>query len=147
MARIDFYILPEQGDNDRRRFACMLAAKAWRSGHSVYVHAGSSESAADMDKLLWTFRDISFVPHALADSAEAGQVPIAIGWESGPRAAADVLINLADAIPSCSGEFARIAEIVGGGDNERQQARQRYREYRHEGHELHNHSIDGSRES
>lgn len=146
MARVDFYILPEQGNGDRRRFACALAAKAWRSGHSVYVHAGSADSAADMDKLLWTFRDISFVPHALADSADVAQVPIAIGWEAGPRAAADVLINLADTMPSCSSEFARIAEIVGGGGDERRQARQRYREYRDQGHELHNHSIDSSRE-
>jgi DNA polymerase III subunit chi len=146
MARIDFYVLPEQGDNDRQRFACALAAKAWRSGHSVYLHADSAESAADMDKLLWTYRDTSFVPHALADNADAAEVPIAIGWEQGPAAGADVLINLATVVPSRSGEFARIAEIVAGTENEREQARERYRQYREQGHELHNHAIDSSRD-
>jgi DNA polymerase III subunit chi len=145
MARVDFYILPEQGDNDCRRFACALAAKAWRSGHSVYLHTDSAESAADMDKLLWTYRDTSFVPHALADSAAAGQVPVAIGWEQGPGAGADVLINLATQVPSRSSEFARIAEIVAGSEDQRRNARERYRCYRQQGHELHNHAINGNR--
>ncbi|MDZ7735281.1 MAG: DNA polymerase III subunit chi [Gammaproteobacteria bacterium] len=138
MARVDFYILPEQGDQDRRRFACALTQKAWKAGNRVCLLVGDREQAGELDNLLWTFRDISFVPHALADSQEAATVPVIIGWEdSGDNrdstASAEVLINLAGRIPSATSKFDRIAEIVGGSAGERQSARDLYREYRSQG--------------
>lgn len=145
MSRIDFYILPESGNQSRPQFACALTAKAWKAGNRVGLLAADRDQAGDLDNLLWTFRDISFVPHALAGSSEAADVPVLIGWNDSAvlnEAGVDVLINLADNMPSAAAKFDRIAEIVGGNDAERSAARQRYREYRDQGHELHNHSID-----
>lgn len=139
MARVDFYILPEQGDQDRRRFACALTQKAWKAGNRVCLLADDREQAGELDDLLWTFRDISFVPHALIGSQDADSVPVLIGWDDACES--DVLINLADSIPSAADKFDRIAEIVGGTATERQSARDRYRQYRSQGHELHNHDI------
>lgn len=143
MARVDFYILPDQGGQERRRFACALAQKAWKAGNRVCLLANDKQQAVELDDLLWTFRDISFVPHALTDSHEAATVPVLIGWDdtSGSGSDGDVLINLADRIPSAAGKFDRIAEIVGGNADERQSARDRYRQYRNQGHELYNHDI------
>ena len=141
MARIDFYVLSEN-DADRRRFACALAQKAWKAGNSVCLLADDRQQAGELDDLLWTFRDISFVPHALMDSQDASTVPVLIGWNEAGEA--DVLINLAGQIPSAADKFDRIAEIVGGNADERQAARERYRQYRSQGHELHNHNIEST---
>lgn len=140
MARVDFYVLPEHGGQSRQQFACALTSKAWSAGNSVYVHTVDASEAEQLDKLLWTFRDISFVPHARIDAAEAGSVPVLIGWQDA-SAEADVMVNLGTEIPPAAAKFARIAEIVAGSDTERQQARERYRQYREAGHELHNHVI------
>lgn len=145
MSRVDFYILPESGRQPRPQFACALTAKAWKAGNRVGLLVADRDRAGDLDDLLWTFRDISFVPHALTDSSEAADVPVLIGWTDPAaltEAGVNVLINLADNMPSAAGKFDRIVEIVGGNDAERSTARQRYREYRDLGHELHSHSID-----
>lgn len=147
MSRVDFYILPESGGQSRKQFACALTAKAWKAGHRVCLLAADRDRAAEFDELLWTFRDISFVPHALVDSDAVGEVPVLVGWGD-PGAIqngitdVDVLVNLGDDMPPAVGKFDRIAEIVGGNADERQAARQRYRTYRDQGHELHSHSID-----
>lgn len=139
MSRVDFYILPES-DPDRQKFACALVQKAWKAGNRVCLLADDRDQAGRLDDLLWTFRDISFVPHALADSADAEGVPILISWDTSPTA--DVLVNIGDRLPSTTDKFDRIAEIVGGDEGQRQAARKRYREYRQQGHELHNHTIE-----
>lgn len=139
MSRVDFYILPES-DSDRQKFACALVQKAWKAGNRVCLLADNRDQAGRLDDLLWTFRDISFLPHALADSADAERVPILISWDTSPTA--DVLVNIGDRLPSATDKFARIAEIVGAGEDQRQAARERFRQYRQQGHEIHNHTIE-----
>lgn len=149
MSRVDFYILPEQGGQDRRHFACALVQKAWKAGNRVCLLAGNREQAAAMDDQLWTWRDVSFIPHALIDTEDAANVPVLISWSSAASEQnsvtnADVLINVTDELPPTANKFVRIAEIVGGSTGERQAARERYRLYRDQGHELHNHSIEST---
>ena len=44
-----------------------MTAKVRRQGLMVHIHAESRDEAVKLNDLLWTFRDISFVPHCLAD--------------------------------------------------------------------------------
>lgn len=140
MTRADFYILGDGGS--RTRFACTLAHKAWQQGHRPFLLAPDRDEAAGLDDLLWTFQDISFLPHTLADDAGAGDVPVTIGWP-GHAAAGDVLINLTDDVPDNAAGFERIAEIVGGDETQRNRARQRYKTYRERGYDMHNHDMAG----
>lgn len=94
-----------------------------------------------MDDLLWTFRDISFLPHQRADEQVSADIAVTIGWEQDHAGQQDVLINLSDTIPARAEAFSRIVEIVSGDKSEREIARQRYRDYRQRGYELHNHTI------
>lgn len=139
MSRVDFYILPEKSIRDR--FACKLASKAWQNGSKVYMHAASYEAAVLLNDLLWTFSDISFVPHALVDADPAPDMPVLIGWRQPPDHCT-LMINLTEGIPAAAAGFARIAEIVAGREEERTLARQRYRGYRDSGHEMHNHTLN-----
>ncbi len=139
MPRVDFYVLPEK--LTRNRFACDITGTACHQGNTVYIHAASADSAVIMDDLLWTFRDISFIPHVLSGQDASADYPVIIGWKNEHAGEQQVLVNLTAEIPECAGGFARIVEIVTDNEADRQAARQRYREYRDRGYDLHDHVL------
>ena len=139
MARADFYLLAD--GTSRARFACTLANKVWKQGHRLHILAPSREDASVLDDLLWTFQDISFLPHALVDDADAGAPPVTVGWPGAAGGDGDVLINLSEEIPDSAADFGRVAEIVGGEEDLRHRARTRYKHYRDRGFELHTHDM------
>ena len=63
--QVDFYILETAAAHEQLRTACRLAEKAWHKGHRVFIHTDSKETARSLDDMLWTYRQDSFVPHAL----------------------------------------------------------------------------------
>ncbi len=141
MTRADFYIVPEPAIP--YRFVCQLADKVRNEGYDIYVHAASREAAATIDDLLWTFRDISFLPHAAIDSADGVEdCPIIIGWQGETPARRRVLINLSGAMPDNPDAYERIIEVVPSDPDGRQQARLRYKDYRDKGMTMHSHNID-----
>jgi len=142
MARIDFYVLPASGEAARQLFACRLAEKAYRLKHTVHICTHSRASAEQIDDLLWTFRDGSFVPHEMAEpGSSAAQSPVTIAEASNAASGSDLLINLgAGAVENCD-SFARIAEIVTSDEDGRQESRRRYARYREQGHDLETHKL------
>ncbi len=141
MTRIDFYVLAEGGADAHERLACRLVEKAYTLGHRVFVHAASEDQARRLDDLLWTFRAGSFVPHALAGTADEGDVPVRIGHRAPEDPGAEVLVNLADTVPEGFTRFERVAEVVPPVEPQRTQARERYRFYRERGYPLHTHRL------
>ena len=142
MARIDFYVLSQSGEQARQLYACRLAEKAYKLEHTVHIHAGDEATASRMDELLWTFRDGSFVPHSLVRSgAEDPEAPVSVGCDAAYTGSRDLLINLDDVIPACAGAFPRIAELVTSDEDSRQKSRRRFVAYRDEGHELETHNV------
>ena len=141
MTRVDFYVLQRADERSRRLLACRLAEKAYRLEHNVYLHTSTQADAVQLDELLWTFRDGSFVPHALMDESENTPSPVTIGCDSDIDAPRDVLINLCDEIPSFAGSFGRVAEIVTSDDDCRRLSRERFVEYRDNGHSIQTHNI------
>ena len=139
MAKVDFYVLPEHGK--REHFACALIQKVWKQGNNIFINTRSETAATAFDDLLWTFKDISFLPHCLVSDNDAENVPIVIGHDDQIPAHTPIMINLDDRIPQESGKIERILEIVAGSESERQQARKRYAEYRDQGHVLNKHDI------
>lgn len=143
--QVDFYILAAQGRDAVLRTACRVAEKAWQSGHRVYVHTASPQAATAVDELLWTFRQESFVPHALDGAPDAAELtsatPVLIGTGEPTHEALDVLINLTDTVPLFAERSARVAEIVGAGDDERRAGRERYRHYRERGCDIRQHDL------
>ncbi|MDH3532067.1 MAG: DNA polymerase III subunit chi [Gammaproteobacteria bacterium] len=142
MARIDFYILAQQGSQQRQNFACRLAEKAYRLDHTVHIHTGSRADAERVDDLLWTFRDGSFVPHDMIATGSANRpTPVTIGCGSAPVEARDLLINLDDAIPDFAATFPRVAELVSADEDCKRESRKRFAAYRDNGHEIETHKV------
>ena len=141
MGRVDFYILPDSSNHFR--FVCSLTGKAWQNGNRVFIHTMNREDAVMLDDMLWTFKDISFIPHAIMEKNSSENAPVLIGWNHDEPVTSEVLINLCDTIPDYAANFERIVEIVAGSPQQKQLARNRYRDYRERGYELHDHKIEG----
>lgn len=140
MTRVDFYSLPDHGNSGKT--ACVLIEKARQSGHTIHIRAASRADALQLDELLWTFRDISFIPHRLADEAGETTATVIIEWEGAQSSdTGDVLINLKAAMPAEAGRFNRIIELIPADAAGRQAARERFRLYREQGLEMHHHQT------
>ena len=139
MPRVDFYVLAERGS--REQFTCDIAARIRQQELQIYIHAGSAEEATMLDDLLWTHRDTSFLPHSLIDAEDSDTNTITIGWDDMSAKHHDVLINLGENIPDFAGNCDRVVEIVAADNIHRQQARERYRQYRQASFEIINHDL------
>mgnify|MGYP001075574417 CR=1 FL=1 len=144
MPRVDFYLLSDE--SGMYKFACIMASKAWSAGNHVYMYAETEDTAKKLDDLLWTFRDISFVPHEIYNETENNEVPITIGFGNHFPNHSQVMINLDYKIPEFAEKFSRIIEIVENNEKNKKVARQRYRQYKENDYEIHDHKIDNLKE-
>lgn len=142
MARVDFYVLERADERARHTLACRLAEKAYRLKNTVYIHAKNHDDAVQLDALLWTFRDGSFVPHGISGTCDEAEVsPVMIGYEKEGIESRDLLINLDDEIPPFAESFPRVAELVTSDENCRALSRRRFAEYREKGHSIQTHKL------
>jgi DNA polymerase-3 subunit chi len=143
-----------------------LAEKAYNLGHRIYIHADSAAQAGGLDELLWTFRQGSFVPHAMYPGAAQDNSPVLLGWgESayqvlatlrGPpdpnadpdnrdpndsEATSTLLINLALEAPASFEQFDRVAEVVDQAPETLAASRRKFRYFREHGYEPHSHKL------
>lgn len=142
MTRVDFYVCDTVSRRDHDILVCRLTEKAWRQGHRVHLHCLDAERLAEFDELLWTFHDISFVPHAIAGAGATEVVKVTLACDEQPPACADVLINLHRLVPPYFSQFERVIETTGEDSTQRQAARERYRFYQDRGYALNTHKID-----
>lgn len=133
--KVDFYLLGAADPRARLTTACRIAEKACDQGLRVAVRTASPSETAELDDLMWTFSDRSFVPHAVwpAEPAVADETPVLIASSALPASHRDVLINLATDTPADATNFGRICEVVGGDEDAKQRARLRWRGYREAG--------------
>jgi DNA polymerase-3 subunit chi len=141
MTRVDFYILAERSRENRYSLACRLADKAYQKGHRVLLHTTSEEEARHMDRLLWTFRQGSFVPHGLTSKADPTMTPVLISQGEDAKTEHDVLINLHHEVPDFFSRFERLIEPIDQEDATRDAGRKRFRFYRNRGYPLESHEI------
>jgi DNA polymerase-3 subunit chi len=142
MARVDFYLLAAAGEPSRQLFACRLAEKAYRMQHTVHIYTADRQRARQLDELLWTFRDGSFVPHEMLGSdPQSTGAPVTIGIDADNVRPGDLLINLTDELPELIDSFPRVAEIVTSDEDCRQKSRKRFASYRTQGHTLQTHEL------
>jgi len=135
MTSIDFYF----NAPDRLQVACRLAGKAMKQGSRLLIYAPQPETAARIDKMLWTWPAIGFVPHCAVHSALAPETPVLIGAGDETPDGCDLLLNLGAECPPHFERFGRLFEIVD--EQSVEPARARYRFYRERGYKISNHDL------
>jgi DNA polymerase-3 subunit chi len=141
MPRIDFYIITDTQPAARLRLACRLIEKAYKNKHRIYIHTDNQADAHELDELLWTYREDSFLPHNLYGEGPEPAPPIQIGFAATPEQHRDILLNLSQTIPAFYPQFARLLEIISNEPDVQTYGRQHYRQYRTAGHELNTHKL------
>lgn len=125
-------------------FCCRLVDKAYRQGLNIHVRLPDESQAEQLDRLLWTFRQDSFIPHALScESGRTDRFPVQLGVGAGAEDCRDLLISLCSEVPEDFEHYERIAEIVGADEASRAAARLRFKHYRAHGLSPDTHQLNG----
>jgi DNA polymerase-3 subunit chi len=140
--RVDFYLSEEAGDSARLRLACRIAEKAYLAKQKVVCYSDDATLLPRFDEMLWTFGDGSFVPHdTCASDGAASESPVVLTTGPLPAAHADVLINLAKAVPPFFEQFTRVAEVLDARPEVRSTGRERFKVYRTKSIEPQTHNV------
>lgn len=140
MTTIDFYFNAEAP----LQVACRLAAKALAQKKRVLIHAPDAQTASQIDRTLWTWPAIGFVPHCAAHDALAGETPVLIGAGDETPSGCEILLNLGAECPPHFERFERLLEIVGNDEDGRRAGRERYRFYQARGYRIAHHDLAGA---
>lgn len=127
--KISFYLLPESTPKSCDLYACRIVEKAYSNKHTVYINTYSLEEAQKIDTQLWTFRDISFIPHEIYNQNLNSKAQILIGYNVTPSKKDDILINLTNEIPVFYTQFNHIIEIVPNNQDLKTIGRKKYQTY------------------
>jgi DNA polymerase III subunit chi len=142
MTSIDFYF----NADDRLGVACRLAGKALQQKKRVLIYAPLHELAEKIDRMLWTAKAVSFIPHCYAHDPLASSTPVLIAAEDADAAAStvtacEVLLNLSPGCPPFFERHERLLEVVARDDEEKRAGRARYAFYRDRGYAIRNHDL------
>lgn len=143
---VDFYLLNTLTQEDLYRFTCRLIDKAYLMQKKIFICVSSHEEGQRIDELLWTFRDISFIPHTYlgVSSIIDPQLLVTIATDKPDQIDADILFNLSHKVPTYFLEFSRIIEVVSEKKENKNQSRQKYKFYKTENCLITTHDISTS---
>lgn len=127
---------------DKVAYACRLLRKAVASGARVVV-TGPQDTLNRLDVALWTFGATEFVPHChdTSDAAVLAQSPVVLTCDLTATPHQQVLVNLGDAVPGGFERFERLIEVISLNDEDRAQARHRWKQYVNRGYALQRHDL------
>jgi DNA polymerase III subunit chi len=133
MTRIDFH----SNIPDKIGYACRLVRKARAANCQVVLLASDAQHVARLDAALWSFSELDFLPHVMADDALAASTPVILT----DNATTDlphhqILINLTTSTPAHFARFERLFEVISSEDDDKLAGRERYRFYQQRGYPL-----------
>lgn len=143
MSEIAFHLIDDPADDAFWYFAAELCAEQAEAEQPTYVVCANLAHVEGFDDYLWSYRGDRFVPHT-ADPEDAAHAPIFIGCDPEAGGFARV-INLSGAPVPRPTEREHIDEVVPAGDQPRDEARTRWRQYKAAGATITHQKIDSVR--
>jgi DNA polymerase-3 subunit chi len=113
MTEILFYHLEH---HPLERVLPVLIERSLERGWRVVVEAGSAERLQQLDEMLWTFRDDSFLPHTLAGSGDEADQPVLLTTGADNPNAAAIRFFVDRALPTEGGDYQRLVFMFDGHD-------------------------------
>jgi len=132
LTQVFFY----HGATDKIAAACALLGGAYAKKKPMLVFAPEKEVANSVDRMLWTYPALGFVPHCRADSPLAAETPILITDSLESVSQDERLMNLSQIVPPGFSRFQSLIEVVGQSDDDRSTARDRVKFYKDRGCEV-----------
>lgn len=133
MTRIDFH----SNVPDKISYACRLVRKARAADCRIVLLVKDRNDLATLDEALWTFSELDFLPHVMANDELAATTPIILtDNDTAELPHHHVLINLSANTPAHFARFERMFEIISMDDLDKNEGRERYRFYQQRGYPL-----------
>jgi DNA polymerase III subunit chi len=127
MTQVDFYLLEQINLSACYRFSCRFAEQAYQADQALYYLVDTIDQAQQLNDLLWTWRDISFIPHCLDNAEEAEK--IRIGTSAPLSLEKYFLVNLTPHVLDFFTDFVVVIEIVPDESGAKKTAREKYKIY------------------
>lgn len=140
MTRIDFYILPDDTEDQRLVFICRLVDKAQKLGHQVYVACENQNQASTLSDALWSFQPETFVAHDV-EGTDNRRSKVMLGWSEDCGDHHEVMVNLKNQIPTFFSRFERLTEVVIQDEKTLQKTREHFSFYRDRGYPINTHDL------
>ena len=127
---------------DKLGYACRLIRKVWLAGHRVVV-TGTPATLQALDVALWTASPQEFIPHCMGTASPEmlSATPVVFQAELAQAVHHDVLVSLHPEVQPGFEAFVRVVEVVSKDDEDRSQARMRWRHYQQQGFNLVQHDL------
>jgi DNA polymerase III subunit chi len=113
MTDILFYHLESQ---PLERVLPQLLEKSLERGWRAVVETSSTERAAALDALLWTYRDDSFLPHGIAGEPNDPDQPVLIAMDDSNLNGAQIRFFVDRTVPNSGEGYERIVFLFSGHD-------------------------------
>ena len=127
-----FYILDP--DDDINYCTCKIIKKFYEEGKKILVSSKNSILIDDLNKLLWTFEQLSFIPHSTSkDYDSLTQVLLTeTGYKNDSIIKKDynIFINLDDEVKTDYHNYEIVIELVSGNEHQKNLAREKYLYYK-----------------
>ena len=140
MTQVDFHIIKDDERDTYLAYVCKLVRKAYNNGYRAYIRTENEQQMKYLDKLLWSFSELDFIPHALLET-ENGQEPVIIGMIGHEGDDRTVLINLSTELTDSYSSYSRVFEVIANDSAAIEAGRDRYRTYRKMNDELSNYHV------
>ncbi|HXZ97490.1 MAG TPA: DNA polymerase III subunit chi [Burkholderiales bacterium] len=140
MTQIEFY---SHADN-KLQVACNLCAKALQRDLRVMIYTPDPDTTEKLDRLMWCYPAIGFIPHCRAADRLAQETPVIIDHIAEPLPHDELLLNLHSELPPFFSRFQRLIEIVSTDKIDSEAGRQRFRFYRDRGYEIRHYDLNQS---
>jgi DNA polymerase-3 subunit chi len=114
---------------NKARIICDLTEKLYTQGKRVVLYSDSERTAAELDRLLWVWKQSSFIPHTyLGELSISLEEPVVITNAIVNNKDYDVLIQVTPVADDIRNQFAQAIDFAEKYDtNALQRSRDRYR--------------------
>jgi len=145
MTRIEFFFNVEH----KLQKIADFSEKAITKGRRLMILSESADATVAIEKYLWTYSALSFLPSCSVDHPYAAETPVIIDYQIANDSSTqllhdDVLINMQPDQPPFFSRFRRLIEIVGIDEEDKAQARLRFKFYRDRGYEIRTFDASGA---
>ncbi len=128
MAKTNVFFI-ELPNSNKLKFVCDITEFFYNQKHSLAIYVHDQKSAIQIDQLLWTWKQDSFIPHSR--SAEQDNTPVTIYTSGDEFIDTDILIQFDPIHPDKLPRFSYVIDFAELYDKTRlNDSRRRFKELR-----------------
>ena len=124
--KVDFYVYELSDYQFYQRLVCNLVEEAYNQENNILLLCENEESCETLDELLWTFKDVSFIPHEKKLNNKILTQHINVTKKKHSL----ILMNLTYSFPDFLETHDRVIEMSGYDEDSRQKARLNFKRYK-----------------